>query len=80
MLLCHLSKLVPQTIQYNNKTSITLQGLLSVSKISDEGDSGAVATTNRGEVIGMVIGGDDTYSYLVPIRSILKRLEIEICE
>ena len=67
-----------QTIPYTNKSWVTLHDLIAVEKISEGGDSGAVAVTNSGAVVGMVVGGDDKQSYLIPIGRILSHLKVQI--
>ncbi|HLF64184.1 MAG TPA: hypothetical protein VI603_10540 [Saprospiraceae bacterium] len=52
--------------------------LIVTSKISDKGDSGATVVDASNNVIGMLVGGNDNHSYVIPINTILNRMNLTI--
>lgn len=57
----------------------TLFGLIATTKISDGGDSGAFVFDKYGSIIGMLIGSNIKYSYLIPAKRIFNNLNIQPC-
>ncbi|TXK36465.1 S1 family peptidase [Pontibacter qinzhouensis] len=56
-----------------------LKELIQVEKISANGDSGAPVFTMAGEVVGIIVGGDNNkISYVLPIRTIINGLNIKL--
>ncbi len=53
-------------------------GLIQVEKISEAGDSGGPVFTQDGKVIGIVVAGTSQYTYVIPIKSIMNRLDISV--
>ncbi len=68
------------TIKYTSPIgNRVVKQLIQVEKISVEGDSGGPVFTMDGEVIGLIIAGDSTHvSYVLPIRTILNGLSIQL--
>lgn len=63
--------------------SLTITGLIKTDLVADHGDSGAVSyviqgANYRGKALGIVEGGDGTYTYLVPATTINSRLGLTI--
>jgi hypothetical protein len=66
-------------VDYRNKT-VELNGLITISAdtnvfspISQEGDSGAlVYTQDQKQPIGIVLGANSQFTYVIPIRTVLK--------
>jgi hypothetical protein len=55
--------------------NITMDGLTTIVRITEEGDSGSAAVDEDGAVVGFVIGADSTHTYLLPARRALNALE-----
>lgn len=45
------------------------------SKITKPGDSGAIVFDKEFKALGLIVGGDDKYSYAIPINRIVKHLK-----
>ncbi|MFN4315687.1 MAG: hypothetical protein ACK4E0_15410 [Chitinophagaceae bacterium] len=56
----------------------TFDNLIRTSKISDPGDSGAVVLDGNGRVLGIILAGDDQYSYVLPFHSIQNLLSVNL--
>jgi hypothetical protein len=54
---------------------ITMSGLTTIGRVTQEGDSGAPALDDAGAVIGFVIGSDASHTYLLPARRALDALD-----
>lgn len=70
-----------------DQTEITFQNLLAIARedngnwrtISQKGDSGAVIVDkNDNKVLGMIIAGNDRFSYGIPMTSILDLLNMKV--
>ena len=62
---------------------LTISGLIKTNITADHGDSGAISyvirgANYRGKTLGIVEGGDGTYTYLVPATTINSRLGLTI--
>lgn len=57
--------------RYISNNDITLKNLIKVNLYSQRGDSGSPVFDKQYRVIGIVVGGTPTYSYLVPIVDIM---------
>jgi hypothetical protein len=55
--------------------ALTLRGLTSIDRVTRGGDSGAPALDVNGNIIGFVVGGDATRTYLMPARRALDALQ-----
>ena len=67
------------TVQYNGLPQPTVfNGIIKTSKISREGDSGAVVFDEKKNVIGILFASNNAFSYIIPIRRILAKLNLEI--
>ncbi len=60
------------------KTTINMKELIQTEKISEKGDSGGPVFTEDGKVVGIIVGGSQEYSYIIPIKSILNRLFVSV--
>lgn len=56
---------------------LTKENLIQVKKISQKGDSGSPIFLN-GQVVGLLIGADDSYSYILPIQRILNHFQLKL--
>lgn len=52
--------------------------LIVTSKISGKGDSGATVVDASNNVIGMLVGGNENSSYVIPINTILNRMDLKM--
>ena len=63
-------------------TPKTLKRLIQTEKISDYGDSGGPVYTKDGnkdgKLIGIIVGGSTEYSYVIPIKHIMNRLDVRV--
>ena len=55
--------------KYGNK--ITLKNVIVTNLFSQRGDSGSIVFDVNLKVIGIIVGGDNRYNYVIPITSIL---------
>jgi hypothetical protein len=55
--------------------ALSLDGLTSADRVTRGGDSGAAALDMQGNLIGFVVGGDGTHTYLLPARRALNALQ-----
>lgn len=75
------------TVEYTlpddgGKENWDLYGLIAITNngqsISQPGDSGAALLDNENNVIGIIVGGSNVYTYAIPIQSIFDQLNIEL--
>jgi hypothetical protein len=72
-------------VAYVDET-VTMEGLISISEkmngedtsITKEGDSGAIILDSNWNVLGMIVAGDEKFSYAIPMEPILERMAMEI--
>jgi len=57
---------------------ILLRGLISTTRISDDGDSGAPVTDNSGNLIGMLVATTPSFSYIIPADRILSEFNVTL--
>lgn len=50
--------------------------LILTSKISQKGDSGAAVVDSNNKIIGLLVGSNTKYSIVIPIRTIINKLNI----
>lgn len=67
-----------QVFELNNKL-YTKENLIQISRISERGDSGSVVILNE-LVIGILIGADSLFSYVIPIQRILNRFNLQLAQ
>jgi hypothetical protein len=65
------------TISYTNDEK-EIYGLIKTTSFCCPGDSGAAVLDSNSNLVGLIIAGDENFSYILPIDIILNRLEIEI--
>lgn len=56
--------------QYYNVYA-TLTDLICLDRVATGGDSGAVCVTNNSKLVGIVVGSDQMFTYLIPVWKIL---------
>lgn len=61
-------------INYYDRTTHELYGLIQLNKMSSDGDSGAALTRN-GRIIGLVVAGSPDSTYAIPITRIINEIE-----
>jgi hypothetical protein len=69
------------TVQYtinSNWTNYLLNGLLSCTRISDEGDSGAAVVDEYGHLVGILVATAPNESYIIPGPSLLSAFNITL--
>lgn len=70
------------TLPNGTKQNWELTGLIAVSDfgnpISQEGDSGSALIDDKNNVIGIVVAGNDSTTYIIPIETIFYQLNIEL--
>lgn len=54
------------------------KNLIKTTKISRKGDSGSVVVDINNQVIGLIVAGNKSYSYVIPIQTILNHLNIQM--
>jgi len=63
----------------NNKWQIkTLEGLICTDQVSQPGDSGAAVLDKDHNVIGIIAGNSDQFTYIIPIRRLLSRFSVTL--
>lgn len=67
-------------ILYDNPKSPVrkMRRLIQVENLSKKGDSGGPVFTDDGKVIGIIVAGSNKYSYVIPIKSIMNRLDVRV--
>ncbi len=60
-----------QTIHYLNDKTEFIQGLIEVELFSDGGDSGAIVINSKNEVVGLLVGDSNEFSYVLPVEDYL---------
>lgn len=73
----------PNASMYFEEYDLTISGLIMTTITATNGDSGAISyiiggTNYRGKALGIVAGGDGTYTALVPATTINRRLGLTI--
>lgn len=73
----------PSASVYVEELNLTISGLIKTNITADHGDSGAISyvirgTNYRGKTLGIVEGGNGTYTFLVPATTINSRLGLTI--
>jgi hypothetical protein len=63
---------------YPAGTKDRLHHLIITTKISDKGDSGATVIDSDNKVIGLLVGDNDTYSFVIPINTIFSRMDLQL--
>ena len=48
------------------------------SAISKQGDSGCIVVDEDNKVLGIVVAGDPTVTYVIPIEKMLKKLKVQL--
>jgi hypothetical protein len=70
------------TFDYRNGNEHELQNLIVISNngnaVSEGGDSGAPVLDLTGNIIGIIVGGNDQYSYAIPIQTIFYYLKVKL--
>jgi len=70
------------TLPDGSKQNWEIKDLIAVSDfgspISQEGDSGSALLDDQNNVIGIVVAGNDTTTYVIPIETIFSQLNIEL--
>ena len=51
--------------------------MIVTTKISQGGDSGATVVDSNNRVIGLLVGGNKRHSYVIPISTIINKLDID---
>ena len=62
----------------NNIVQRDMKRLIQTEKISDRGDSGGPVFTEDGKLIGIIVAGSSEYSYIIPIKHIMNRLDVRV--
>ena len=62
----------------NNIVQRDMKRLIQTEKISDKGDSGGPVFTEDGKLIGIIVAGSSEYSYIIPIKHIMNRLDVRV--
>ena len=57
-------------------SDIFLRDLIELDKCSEDGDSGAPVMDDSGNLIGIVVGADDSSTYVIPIQNIINNLGV----
>ncbi len=70
------------TVFFKEYPKDTLKGnkfyhLIVASKMSQEGDSGAVVVDDQNRIIGILLGSNSKYSYIQPINTIINQLNLD---
>lgn len=55
---------------------LVFSDLIQIERCSDFGDSGAPVVDQYNRLIGIVEGGDNKYTYIIPIQNIINRIKI----
>jgi len=55
---------------------IVFSDLIQIERCSDFGDSGAPVIDQNNRLIGIIEGGDNYYTYIIPIQNIINRIKI----
>ena len=70
------------TLPDGSKQNWEIRDLIAVSDfgspISQEGDSGSALLDDQNNVIGIVVAGNDTTTYVIPIETIFSQLNLEL--
>jgi len=74
----------PVVVRYSDGNA-PMEGMIVIAApanapgpVSKAGDSGAVLADSGGNAVGMIIGGNQIYSYAVPMRRILEKFDATI--
>jgi len=55
---------------------VEFRGVIKTCKISDPGDSGAAVYDRAGNIIGIVFASNSTFSYVLPLYQVFKKLKL----
>lgn len=74
------------TIGYHDGSAQTFEGLFAISRtngqqhvgVSQPGDSGSLVIDENCMVMGMIVGGNNHFSYVIPIETILNYFNVKI--
>ncbi len=66
-----------QVFVYSGNNSLELVELIQVEKFSRPGDSGSPVVADK-KIIGIHVGGDDLFSYAIPIKRVLDFFNLKI--
>jgi hypothetical protein len=67
-----------QTIDYGNNITQYLKGLVEITRISKGGDSGAAVILDNNKVIGLVVGGNEESTYVLPVFDFIDNNEYKL--
>jgi hypothetical protein len=70
-------------MNYGSGLTLPLTNLIAINDdqgkpISAPGDSGSAILDENNKVVGIVVGGNDTVTYAIPIQTIFKQLNIQL--
>lgn len=69
-------------VTYNSNEEFTIVNTIAVSNnntaISQAGDSGACVLDSKNDVIGLVVAGSSEVTYLLPINTLLSKLNVQL--
>lgn len=63
--------------KYRDK-KITMMNLIQISNKALEGDSGSCVVDNNCRLLGLVVAGSDEVTYMMPIKTLLTKLNVQI--
>jgi|KBSSwiS6_1023812.scaffolds.fasta_scaffold03969_2 hypothetical protein len=69
-------------LMYDDNREFQLINVITISNngaaVSDKGDSGSVVLDKNNDVIGLVVGGNSRETYLLPIETLLLKMNVEL--
>lgn len=69
-------------ITYNSTEEFTIVDTIAISRneqaITETGDSGACVVDDQNNVLGLVVAGNSRTTYILPIQTLLKKLNVEL--
>ncbi|MCC6459583.1 MAG: hypothetical protein IT260_03865 [Saprospiraceae bacterium] len=57
---------------------IVVESVSAIGPLTQSGDSGAVLYDAEGHALGLVVGADNTFTYALPIKLVLDKLNVQI--
>ena len=63
-------KAYPAKVPVDDKKSLSMFGLIEVENISDKGDSGAPVVDSQNKLVGIIVAGVDSSSFIIPIAQL----------